>query len=349
MASDASAPPDAAAAPSSPARVVFGGFLMGLANLVPGVSGGTMILAIGLYDRFIDAVARVTSLRWSRAVLVFMTLLVGGAGLAVVALAGPAVWLVTEHRWAAYSLFIGMTLGGVPLLWRAVRPVSGASVVSFLVGLAAMVWVARGLADSPLEHGWLTFTLVGALAASSMILPGVSGSYILLIFGMYDVVIGSLRPKELLDDPMASIGILVPVGIGVAIGIGALSNVLKVVLARWEKPSHAALLGLLLGSVTGLYPFQEAVHADLSSKDRIEAVVLALEGASLEEIEAESGIALSPEDQGRLATTYAGKSKGDLKLLGLQLETYPPEATRIAGALGLLLGGFLITMRLGKS
>ncbi len=338
-----------AAAPAATApRVVLGGFLMGLANLVPGVSGGTMILAIGLYDRFIDAVARATSLRWSREVLVFLALLVAGALVAVIGLAAPAVWLVVEHRWIAYSLFVGMTLGGVPLLWRVVRPFDAASVVSALAGAAGMVWVARGLSDAPLEHTFGVFLFVGALASSSMILPGISGSYVLLIFGMYDVVVGSLRPRELMDDLAGSFWILLPIGLGVAVGIGLLSNVLKVVLARFERPAHAALLGLLVGSVAGLWPFQEAVHPDLVSKRHVEAVVLVLDGADAGTIEAETGLVLDAADRARLAETYAGRTKGDLKLAGLALETYTPGALRIAGSLGLLVGGFLLTRALGK-
>ncbi|HED66817.1 MAG TPA: DUF368 domain-containing protein [Planctomycetes bacterium] len=330
-----------------PSRIVLGGFLMGLANLVPGVSGGTMILAIGLYDRFIASIAKATSLRWSRDVILFMVLLLGGAAVAIVGLSSPAVWLVVEHRWIAYSLFIGMTLGGAPLLARIVGKPTGASALSFLACLALMVWVAKGLSDSPLEESFPVLVMVGALASSSMILPGISGSYILLIFGMYDLVVGSLRPHELLDDPGGSIGILIPVGIGVVLGIGLLSNVLKVALTKFERPAHAALLGLLLGSVVGLWPFQRAVHPELESKKRIEACVLALEGADAAAIQEETGIEVDAAELAELRTRYAGKTKGDLKLLGLQLETYPPGAGRIAGAVALLLGGFLLTRRLG--
>ncbi len=236
----------------SATRVVLGGFLMGIANLVPGVSGGTMILAVGLYDRFIEAVARLTSLRWRAETLRFLLLLGIGLGLAIVGLATPAVWLVTEHRWIAYSLFVGMTLGGVPLLWRVVRPPRARDWIALGLGFACMLLIAFGLSDSPLEHTFLVLAVVGALAAASMILPGISGSYILLIFGLYDVVVGSLRPRQLLGDFAGAFGILAPVAIGVALGIGVLSNVLRVVLARYERPAHAALLGLLFDAVLGL-------------------------------------------------------------------------------------------------
>ena len=332
----------------SPLRAAFGGFLMGCANLVPGVSGGTMILALGLYDTFIGAVARLTSLRWSRGMFRFLFFLAIGLGVSVIGLAGPAVWLVTEHRWIAYSLFIGMTLGGVPLLWRVVRPLDAGVLVPLVLGIAVMAGVAYGLQNTSLPHNALTFGGVGAIAASSMILPGISGSYILLIFGLYDVVVGSLRPSELLDDVGGSLAILVPVLIGVAIGIGLLSNVLKLLLERFERPAHAALLGLLLGSVLGLWPFQEAVHPALVSKPAVKSVVALLEGQELAAIAEETGVEYTADEAAELRERYAGRSKGDLKLLGLELRTYDPDNQRIAIAILLVVAGILLTRSFGR-
>ncbi|MDP7573882.1 MAG: DUF368 domain-containing protein, partial [Phycisphaerales bacterium] len=96
-------------------RCGLGGVLMGLANLVPGISGGTMLLATGVYRRFVDAVARATTFRWSLDVIVTLLVIVAGAGFAIVLGAGIIRDLVHEHRWVMYSLFLGLTLGGVPL------------------------------------------------------------------------------------------------------------------------------------------------------------------------------------------------------------------------------------------
>ena len=133
-----------------------------------------------------------------------------------------------------------------------------------------------------------------------------------------------------------------------AIGIGLLSNVLKVVLARLERPAHAALLGLLVGSVAGLWPFQEAVHPDLVSKRDVKAVVMLLEGAEADVLEEETGVSWDEAERAALKERYAGMSKGDLKLLGLQLDAYPPTGGRIGAALGILACGFLLTRALGK-
>ena len=103
-------------------RSALGGVLMGLANLVPGISGGTMLLAVGVYPRFIESVARLSRLRPDRVAVATVSVVVAAAMLAVVALAGPVKDLVVERRWVMYSLFIGLTLGGLPVVWRMARP-----------------------------------------------------------------------------------------------------------------------------------------------------------------------------------------------------------------------------------
>jgi len=337
--------------PAPPARVFAGGFLMGLANLVPGVSGGTMILALGLYDEFIGAVARLTSLRWSRALFLFCSTIGVGLAVAVLGLAGPAVWLVQHLRWVMYSLFIGMTLGGVPALLRLARPLGARELAALVLALAGMAWLTFGLASADIAATPLSLVLVGALAASSMILPGVSGSYILLVFGFYDVVIGSLSASALLDEPAESLGVILPTGVGVLLGIGLLSNVLKWLLGRWRGPSHAALLGLLLGAVLGLYPCQDSVHPELAGRSSRKAVEALLAGATPVDIAAEHGVDFSAEEQDALRSRYGelpleGR-RGELKKLGLMLERYTPGAGQVAGALGLVLLGVGLTTLLG--
>jgi putative membrane protein len=331
------------------ARVLATGFLMGLANLVPGVSGGTMVLAMGLYDRFIAAVAALTTLRPSRPVLVFLAVLAVGLFTALIGLAGPAVWLVASHRWAMYSLFIGMTLGGAPALLKLTRPWSGASIAAALVGLGAMVALFLGLSHAAIPQNALTFVGVGALAAASMILPGVSGSYILLIFGMYDVVVGSLSAGALKEDVAGSLGVIAPVGIGAALGIGLLSNVLKAMLVRWPRPSHGLLLGLLVGAVLGLWPFQEAVNPEIATNTGQKAVLALVEGASPAAVRAEFGVDWDDARAAELAAANAGATRGTLKAKGGELNRFTPGGGRVAGALALVALGFAVTLLLGGS
>lgn len=334
--------------PPAPWRSLLGGFLMGLANLVPGVSGGTMILALGLYDRFIGAVAEVTSLRWSRTTFVFLGLVGAGLATAILTMSGPAVWLVSEHRWIAYSLFVGLTLGGVPELFKLCGGLGPRVLAGLAVGVGAMLWLA-GSGGRSVDPVWTNLLWVGALAASSMILPGISGSLLLLIFGLYETVIGSLSRDELLGNTAASLAILAPVGVGAALGIGLLSNGLKRLLERSPRATHGALMGLLLGSVLGLWPFQEPVHPDLARRPVRKAVERALMepeadlaalGADLELVEAVSLEAL--------VEAHRGASRADLKQRAEQLRRFEPTGAQIGTVLGVLVLGFAITRAVGR-
>ncbi|MEC8495491.1 MAG: DUF368 domain-containing protein, partial [Planctomycetota bacterium] len=173
---------DSDAAPVQPAstpRAVLGGVLMGLANLVPGISGGTMILAVGLYDRFISAVADVTRLRLRRQSIAFLGAMAIGLTAALLLGSGIAVRLVAEHRWAMYALFVGMTLGGAPELWRLARPHGAGVLVAVAIGFGAMALFAFGTGESALAPTIPVPLAGGAAGAASMILPGISGSYVL--------------------------------------------------------------------------------------------------------------------------------------------------------------------------
>ncbi|HMB71594.1 MAG TPA: DUF368 domain-containing protein, partial [bacterium] len=108
-------------------RGTVGGVLMGLANLVPGISGGTMLLAAGIYPRFIRAIAELSTLRFRIPSLVVLVSVVVAAALGILLLAGGIKDLVVHRRWVMYSLFIGLTLGGIPVVWRMARPATSAT------------------------------------------------------------------------------------------------------------------------------------------------------------------------------------------------------------------------------
>jgi putative membrane protein len=244
---------------------------MGLANLVPGISGGTMLLATGVYPDFISAIAELTTLRFkARSVLVLSTI-AGSAALAILLLAGAMKALVVEERWAMYSLFIGLTLGGVPLVWRLARPGSPTLWLSAGAAFGVMVLMSLGESRSGGEDADTLLLVISGLAgASAMILPGVSGGYLLLLLGQYEPILGAVDglKQELLAGRIDSPGmgealaVILPVGVGVVLGIVGVANLIRWLLDRFEKPTLGMLLGLLLGSVVGLYPFQAAVQPE---------------------------------------------------------------------------------------
>ncbi len=246
----------------------IGGLLMGLANLVPGLSGGTMLLAVGVYPQFIRGVAEISTLRFRVKTFVLLACIIGTMLLAIVAFAGVVKNLIIDHRWIMYSLFIGLTLGGAPVVWRMLRPVKLTAVLASIVGILAMVVLVLtqssgvGNESTADTQRLAMLVLAGMAAGGAMILPGVSGAYLLIILGQYALILTAIQSAQQavtnrnwpqLGDAM---WVIVPVGVGVVIGVVGVSNLIKFLLDRFPKATLGFLLGLLLGAVVGLWPFQ---------------------------------------------------------------------------------------------
>jgi len=324
-------------------RGAIGGVLMGLANLVPGISGGTMLLAAGVYPGFINGIGEVTTLKFRKASLLLLGSVIVPALLAIVLFAGPVKDLVVHHRWIMYSLFIGLTLGGVPVVWRLIKGRRGADVwVSAACGFIAMGALAylqmRGGAGA--EHaGVMMMFFAGVAGASAMILPGVSGGYLLLVLGVYVPILSGVSQAkdaakacdfQALLDP--TLHVVLPVGIGVVIGIVVVSNALRMLLKRCEKQTLGVLLGLLLGAVVGLWPFQQInTQPEVGSVIKGRTIML---GSSI------------PAGEERLVTTtyvYADSGK-PVDIEDYPTEFFSPTTTQIASVAGVVFVGFFITL-----
>lgn len=316
------------ATPHTPmiAQSLLGGVLMGLANLVPGISGGTMLLAAGIYPQFIDAVADVTRFRFRFRSLLVLGCVVAAAGIAILLLAGVIKALVIGNRWIMYSLFIGLTLGGVPVVWKLARPANAslvvAAITSFLALVALAVLQAMGIVGAGGDNIAMRF-LAGLAGASAMILPGLSGSYLLLLMGQYGPILGAIDvfKEKLKDGDLAgamdpAISVMLPVGIGVVVGVVVVGNLLKWLLRDYRKATLGVLLGLLIGSVVGLFPFQRGVVPEIGSKVKNTIVT----EANLDEIDKED----------------------------YPTEYYQPNGGQVAGALALIAVGFGITVMISK-
>lgn len=315
-------------------RAGVGGALMGLANLVPGISGGTMLVALGIYTQFIDAVSDLTRFRLTRRSIVLVGVVVLFAGLAIAGLSGLISRMLIDHRWAMYSLFIGLTWGGAPLLWRMIRTERGQPIArSAMFGIAAGVIVMAGLAllqmrsaaGSHGEPGVVMLLLGGIAGASAMILPGISGAYLMLLLGLYDTIIDAIKTSVESAKAGDVSGIvdqlhtIVPVGLGVVLGIAVVTNVLRFVLHRYERATLGVLLGLLIAAPAGLYPFREGVKP--VPGDIIKGQVITAE--TVDEVK--------PKDWTQ--------------------RLFRPTLTQIGGSCGLVIVGFGLTLaidRLGR-
>ena len=248
-------------------RSLAGGGLMGLANLVPGVSGGTMLLAAGVYPQCVEALARVTTLRPDRQSVGLLLTVTASAALVIIFLAGIVKGLVVEHRWAMYSLFLGSTLGGIPVLWRLIQKPAPRTWAGSGAGLAAMVATsfAPASAAPSAEAPALVLFLAGFGAFAAMMLPGLSGGYLLVLSGQYVTILGAIEDAKdsllvadgpqwaTLTDPFA---ILAPFALGCLTALVGVSSLIRLLLLKQRAVTLGFLLGLLAGAVLGLWPFE---------------------------------------------------------------------------------------------
>lgn len=310
-------------------RAAIGGVLMGLANLVPGISGGTMLLASGVYPRFIRAISELSTFKFRKRSIFVLGIVVLCAVVSIVVFAGAVKSLVVSHRWVMYSLFIGLTLGGVPLVWKMAQPADRRVWIGFVIGVVPMAVLAYYQMFTPEAAGdndsWGMLFFAGVAGASAMILPGVSGGYLLLVLGVYVPVLGGIdafkealkaRSWEMMQGPLLEV--VLPVGLGVAVGVLVVSNVLERLLERQRSATLGGLLGLLVGAVAGLWPFRVGVAPQVG------------------DVWPKTGEVITEE---LLATIPPDK---------YPTEFFTPTAGQVAGALALVVVGFAVTALIAR-
>ena len=306
-------------------RCVLGGILMGLANLVPGISGGTMLLATGIYQLLVNAIADLARLRIRWQVLVVLACVVGPAVVTIALLSGVAGRFVLEYRWIAYSLFIGLTLGGIPVLVRSIPAVRGTTIFGVFLGLVAMAWLAFGTSSdgvSSASGGGGMLLIAGLAAGAAMILPGLSGSYVLLVLGQYVVILTTIDEARLAVsardlEGLSSAGLtMLPVVVGVVLGIGLVGLLIRWLLVRAPSWTMGLLLGLLVGALLGLWPFRTPVPPPVGS------VVRGVEITSIEQAE-------------------------QVKPKYWPTEAFTPSGTDVAQSMGLILLGAVLSGSIG--
>ena len=226
-----------------------------------------MLLATGIYPQCIDAIAKLVTLRPNRSGVALILAVAAAAAAMVLLVAGTMRDLVLMYRWMTYSVFLGATLGGVPVLWKLIGRPSAKTWTGVAVGVAAMsatlfipAATASGSGSSP-----AALFLAGLTAFAAMLLPGLSGSYLLLLSGQYVPVLDAVDGLKLALSAgsglhwqalAASAKVLVPFAAGTLAALVGMSNLLRLLLDRQRALMLGFLLGLLVGAVLGLWPFQ---------------------------------------------------------------------------------------------
>ena len=244
------------------------GLAMGAADVVPGVSGGTIAFISGIYDELLRSIARVPEatlslLRgrirdaWQMANATFLLVLLCGIMTSILSFARLITYLMAQHPIPLWSFFFGLILVSTYVVGREIGRWNWTRVLSFVLGLAFAYWITVA---APMQWGsdLPTLFLAGAIAICAMILPGISGSLILLLLGLYSVVLGAVKELDLL--------VLAVFASGCLVGILSFARLLSWLLSRWRDLSLAFLTGLMLGSLNKVWPWKEVVSWRLDSK-----------------------------------------------------------------------------------
>lgn len=229
---------------------VLYGLIIGTANIIPGVSGGTMAVVLGIYDRLIDAIGSLRRRFWESVKYLF-PIGIGAAG-GILIFSTLMKLLLERYPAPTNFFFLGLVLGGVPVIVRRARSehFCKRNLVPFTAALAVMLAIfALSLMNNESTQLITVLTpltavqlfVCGAVASACMILPGVSGSMVLVILGVYTSVLTAISELNL--------AILIPTGLGILAGILGGAKVIEICLRRFEQGTYCAILGLILGSV----------------------------------------------------------------------------------------------------
>lgn len=243
---------------------------MGAADIVPGVSGGTVALVLGIYRLLINALHQCVSFGVSlvkgqfaeagRRFRALPLLWMAGLGVGILAtvftLSGPLESALHDHPVELAGLFTGLIAAAVVLCWRQIDRATGLCFV--LAGVfAAVTYLLLGISpvgeDGAVNSPWWVFFLSGAVAICAMILPGISGSFLLVVMGMYAQVIAAVADRDFV--------VLAVFALGCATGLALASSALNWLLLRYHDLVLAAMIGLMVGSIRILWPWPNGLDS----------------------------------------------------------------------------------------
>lgn len=250
-------------------KLFFCGAIMGAADVVPGVSGGTMAFILGIYNELLDSIREFLSPRTVKMVLKFrvgemyrtlpwpflLALALGILG-AIVLFATPIKWMLENRLVLILSFFFGLVLGSAATVLRQVEKWDAWRIAALILGAAAgFLIVGLPVLASPPAGKWY-LVLCGAVAICAMILPGISGSFILLLMGRYDYVLNAVHEIKTRTNLSANLLTLALFCCGIVVGIAFFVRLLSWLLKKYHDLTVAVLIGFMLGSLRKVWPWK---------------------------------------------------------------------------------------------
>lgn len=237
------------------------GMVVGIANIIPGVSGGTMMVAMGLYDKLIHAITHLKS-EFKESMKLLIPIFIG-AGIAIVALSRLFEYLLGNYPVPTNFAFCGLIMGSLPFVVKKVRgyTITISKIIPFLVFFGLVILMAvmgeTGGTAADVSFGLVNILKllgVGIIAAATMVIPGVSGSMMLMLLGYYDTILESINDfidalvKFDIQGLIAELEVLLPFGIGVVFGIFLIAKLIEFIFSKAEIHAYYAIIGLIVAS-----------------------------------------------------------------------------------------------------
>lgn len=242
-------------------KSVLKGIVIGIANIIPGVSGGTMMVSMGIYDRLIHCITHLFS-EFKKS-LVFLFPIVIGMGIAIVGSSFGLEYLFKTFPIQTNLLFIGLIIGGLPAIWKNVKgnKIKAGHIVAFLLFFVLVAGLAI-MGEKEGAAAELTFSLinfikllgVGVVASATMVIPGVSGSMMLMLMGYYTPILETITDfvRALTAFDMEGIwqgcGVLIPFGLGIVVGMFAIAKLVEIIFQKFPLYAYWAIIGLIVAS-----------------------------------------------------------------------------------------------------
>lgn len=244
--------------------LVVKGFIMGIANIIPGVSGGTLALILGIYEDFIGAISHFFS-NFKKNIC-FLAPIAIGILLAIASLSRVIDYSYKHYPIPTSLFFVGLVIGGIPMLYSKVKGKKevkqASSYLIFLLTFALVIFMAcsslifgEGLKVSLSNMGFVNYLLlflVGVIAAATMVIPGVSGSLVLMLLGYYYPVIAVIKEFTSLKNIGSNILILGVFGVGVLLGIVLISKLIEFLFNKYEAKTYFGVLGFIIASIIAI-------------------------------------------------------------------------------------------------
>jgi len=231
---------------------MFKGMIIGGTMLVPGVSGGSMAMILGIYDKMISSVS--SFMKDKRGSFTFLLLCAAGGCLGMFLFSKPLLHLIETYPMPTLYFFIGAVIGGVPLIFgkSKLRKFSIRGLFYIFMGaviVLAMTFIPMEAGDSATQDGFvgaMFLLLAGFIAAVALVLPGISVSFLLLVLGLYDETVNAISQMYL--------PYLIPLGVGLLIGIFLTTRILESAMEAFPQPTYLMILGFVLGSIAEVFP-----------------------------------------------------------------------------------------------